>query len=377
MGVGARTTPDGGTMTGTARIALESGTRIRLDGCAKTFPDGTRALLDTNIDVAPGEIMALLGPSGCGKTTMLRIVAGLETADAGGRVRFGEDDVTTIPIEKRAVGMVFQSYALFPNMTVAGNVGYGLKVRGVPRGEAADRVRDVLALCQLTELTGRSVSALSGGQRQRVALARAVAPRPRVLLLDEPLSALDAALRDHLRSELAALLRRLNTTAIFVTHDQAEAMAIADRIAVMQTGKILQIDTPETLYHAPANSYVAEFVGGANRFDGRHSNPGDSAKLVLPGGELRLPRPLTNGHAVYVRPEAIAIADPDTAPMAGKVSGFIFQGTHYRLTIDGVTARPITVDHPGRTGPKIGDRVGLNIDPDAVLLLPDTDRTST
>lgn len=360
-------------MTGKAGSASRSGTRIRLDGCAKTFPDGTRALLDTTLDVAPGEIMALLGPSGCGKTTMLRIVAGLETADAGGRVRFGEDDVTAVPIEKRAVGMVFQSYALFPNMTVAGNVGYGLKVQGVPRHQAAQRVEEVLALCQLTALAGRSVSALSGGQRQRVALARAVAPRPRVLLLDEPLSALDAALRDHLRSELAALLRRLNTTAIFVTHDQAEAMAIAGRIAVMRSGRILQIDTPEALYHAPANSYVAEFVGGANRFDGAYSDPDDSAKLVLPGGELRLPRPLTNGHAVYVRPETIAIANPETAPMTGEVTGLIFQGTHYRLTVDGVTSRAVTVDHPGRTGPKIGDRVGLEINPETILVLPDSD----
>lgn len=352
-------------------MTQDSGTHIHLNDCAKTFADGTRALRPTSLEITPGEIMVLLGPSGCGKTTMLRIVAGLENADPGGRVLFDADDVTHVAIERREVGMVFQSYALFPNMTVRGNIGYGLKVRRVPRDQAASRIDDVLALCQLTEFADRPVSALSGGQRQRVALARAVAPRPRVLLLDEPLSALDAALRDHLRSELSALLRQLNTTAIFVTHDQSEAMAIADRIAVMRAGTVRQIDTPEALYRTPADSYVAEFVGGANRFDGRVVPGEGAAQLALTGGRLTLPRPLPDRHAVYARPEAIRVSDAADAPMVGRVSGVIFQGTHYRLTVDGITERPITVDHAGRQSPRIGEVIGLGIDPDAVMILPD------
>ncbi len=371
MGIGPDATSDGGTMNNDTAHG-RSGTHIHLDACAKTFPDGTRALIPTSLDIAPGEIMVLLGPSGCGKTTLLRIVAGLETTDTGGRVLFDRDNVTDVPIERREVGMVFQSYALFPNMTVRGNIGYGLKVRRIARDQVASRVDDVLTLCQLSDLADRPVSALSGGQRQRVALARAVAPRPRVLLLDEPLSALDAALRDHLRSELAALLRQFNTTAIFVTHDQSEAMAIADRIAVMRTGTICQIDTPEALYRTPADNYVAEFVGGANRFDGHPEGTDRSACLLLAGGILNLPRPMPAGHAVYARPEAIQITEAEGAPLAGRVCGVIFQGTHYRITVDGVTDRAITVDHAGGQSPRIGEMVGLAIDPEAVLILPDT-----
>ena len=344
-----------------------AGTRVRLEGCAKTFPDGTRALRPTTLDVAPGEILGLLGPSGCGKTTLLRIVAGLERADRGGVVRFGEEDVTRVPIERREVGLVFQSYALFPNMTVAGNVGYGLKVRRVPKPEAAARVGEVLRMCRLEELADRSVRALSGGQRQRVALARAVAPRPRVLLLDEPLSALDAALRERLRVELAALLRELRTTAIFVTHDQSEAMAIADRIAVMSAGRVLQADAPEALYRGPANAFVAAFVGGANRLEGF----ADGAILRLPGGALSLPAPVPPGHAVYARPESMRLVAPGEAPLAGRVAAVVFQGTHHRVTLTGLSADPVTVDHAGGPAPRPGETVGVTIAPEDVMILPD------
>ena len=345
---------------------VKTGTEIRLDNCAKTFGDGTRALLETDLTVAPGEIVALLGPSGCGKTTMLRIIAGLEAGDPGSRIHFDADDVTRIPIEKRSVGIVFQSYALFPNMSVAGNVGYGLKVQGM-RGAAIEaRVGEVLALCRLTELAGRSVSALSGGQRQRVALARAVAPRPRVLLLDEPLSALDAALRDQLRSELAALLRQLATTAVFVTHDQAEAMAVADRIAVMNRGRILQIDTPRALYTTPNQAFVAEFVGSANRLDGAVK----AKTLSLPGGTLTLPREPEPGEVAYVRGEAISLTPAGKAKLRGTVASVIFQGTHQRIDVSGVTGGLITLDHPGPDVPRIGATVGLKIDPGSIMILP-------
>ena len=225
-------------------VALGHGAAVRVEGCGKTFLDGTRALEPATLDIARGETLVLLGPSGCGKTTMLRIIAGLELPDVGGKVLFDGKDMTSVPIEKRNVGMVFQSYALFPNMSVAENIGYGLKIRGVSKNERASRVAELVALTNITGLEHRRIHQLSGGQRQRVALARAVAIRPGILLLDEPLTALDAALRDRLRGELNRLLRALGITAIYVTHDQSEAMELGDRIVVMRKGAIVQIGNP-------------------------------------------------------------------------------------------------------------------------------------
>ena len=239
---------------------------ISLRACGKTWAGGARGLLPIDMDITAGETLVLLGPSGCGKTTLLRLIAGLEMPDAGGQVLFDGKDVTRLPIERRNVGMVFQSYALFPNMDVTGNIGYGLRVRGTPKNEVQKRVAEMLEMMQLTEFRNRSIDALSGGQRQRVALARAIAPRPQVLLLDEPLSALDARLRDQLRQEIDTLLRALGITAIYVTHDQSEAMALGDRICVMEAGKIAQIGSGRDLYHHPANGFVADFIGDANRY---------------------------------------------------------------------------------------------------------------
>ena len=241
---------------------------ISLANCAKTFADGTRALEPLDLAIDAGETVVFLGPSGCGKTTTLRIIAGLEEPDAGGKVLFDGTDVTHLPIEQRNVGMVFQSYALFPNMTVAGNVGYGLKIRKVPEAEIRARVSEMLAMMQITRLADRRIDQLSGGQRQRVALARAIAVRPRALLLDEPLTALDAKLRDTLRLEIDSLLRSLGITAIYVTHDQAEAMALGDRIVVMEHGRVAQIGKPRDIYQRPATRFVAEFIGTMNRLSG-------------------------------------------------------------------------------------------------------------
>ncbi|HVE09204.1 MAG TPA: ABC transporter ATP-binding protein [Paraburkholderia sp.] len=240
---------------------------ITLSNCAKTFR-GTRVLEPLELAIGAGETLVLLGPSGCGKTTTLRIIAGLETPDAGGRVCFGDDDVTALPIERRAVGMVFQNYALFPNLSVRGNIGYGLKIRRVAADETRRRVDELLAMMRLTEHADKAVDQLSGGQRQRVALARAIAPRPRVLLLDEPLTALDARLRDALRGEMNALLRELGITTVYVTHDQAEAMELGDRIVVMSAGRIEQTGTPRDIYYRPANRAVAQFIGTVNRLAG-------------------------------------------------------------------------------------------------------------
>ena len=267
---------------------------ISLRACGKTWAGGARGLLPIDMDITAGETLVLLGPSGCGKTTLLRLIAGLEMPDAGGQVLFDGKDVTRLPIERRNVGMVFQSYALFPNMDVTGNIGYGLRVRGTPKNEVQKRVAEMLEMMQLTEFKHRSIDALSGGQRQRVALARAIAPRPQVLLLDEPLSALDARLRDQLRQEIDTLLRALGITAIYVTHDQSEAMALGDRICVMEAGKIAQIGSGRDLYHHPANGFVADFIGDANRYVTQ------TGEVILRPEELSL-RPNPNGAFMITR----------------------------------------------------------------------------
>jgi putative spermidine/putrescine transport system ATP-binding protein len=246
------------------------------------------------MDITAGETLVLLGPSGCGKTTLLRLIAGLEMPDSGGQVFFDGKDVTRLPIERRNVGMVFQSYALFPNMDVTGNIGYGLRVRGTQKNEVQKRVAEMLEMMQLTEFRHRRIDALSGGQRQRVALARAIAPRPQVLLLDEPLSALDARLRDQLRQEIDTLLRALGITAIYVTHDQSEAMALGDRICVMEAGRIAQIGSGRDLYHHPASTFVADFIGDANRYVTQ------TGEVILRPEELSL-RPNPNGAFMITR----------------------------------------------------------------------------
>ena len=336
---------------------------LRLTNTAKTYPDGTRALLPTELYVDQGEIVSLLGPSGCGKTTLLRIIAGLETPDAGSEIWFGSDNVTSLPVERRKVGMVFQFFALFPNMSVRGNIGYGLKMQKLPKSEIDARVTEVLDMCQLQEFSGRAVDALSGGQRQRVALARAIAPRPRLLLLDEPLSALDAALREELRDELAVLLREFDITAIFVTHDQDEAMAIADRVAVMSNGHVVQSGTPEDLYRNPKSAFVAGFVGNAMRLDGTC----EGTKLLLTGGTLTLPSD-GSGKDVFVRAEDVQIeAD---GPLTGRVETVTFVGTHYRIGISGITSGVLASTYAGQNAPRAGETVTAGIKPERLILLP-------
>jgi putative spermidine/putrescine transport system ATP-binding protein len=340
---------------------------VHVDGCGKTFVDGTRALLPATLDIARGETLVLLGPSGCGKTTMLRIIAGLEVPDEGGKVLFDGKDMTDVVIEKRNVGMVFQSYALFPNMSVTDNIGYGLKIRGVPRAERARRVAELVALTNITGLENRRIDQLSGGQRQRVALARAVAVRPGVLLLDEPLTALDAALRERLRSELNRLLRALGITAIYVTHDQSEAMELGDRIVVMSKGAIAQIGTPREIYFAPCNRFVAEFIGAANIIEA----PAENGYLVLPGGRQPIKSDVDFAAVVaMVRPESIRLVEAGNAPLTGTVDSVAFTGEKQRLVVSGALSKSLAVDAPNTVQVKPGDHVGLSIAPDAIRLLP-------
>jgi len=337
---------------------------IRVESCAKTFPDGTRALEPLSFAIAAGETVVVLGPSGCGKTTILRIVAGLESPDAGGRVFFDDEDVTALPIEKRGVGMVFQSYALFPNMTVAQNVGYGLRVRNVAREEREKRVAEMLALVDLERFGARRVDQLSGGQRQRVALARALAIRPRVLLLDEPLTALDAKLREQLRVEIDRLLRGLGITAVYVTHDQAEAMALGDRIVVMERGRIAQAGTPQEVYRHPASAFVADFIGTMNRLAGevvdRH--------LVVAAGRV----PLGNiaAREIMFRPEDVRLVAPGEHHLRATVVSSFFLGDHTRLVVDAGGAAPLVVETTERRTWPRGETVHLALAEGAILAVP-------
>jgi putative spermidine/putrescine transport system ATP-binding protein len=351
-------------------VAAKHGASVRIEACGKTFADGNRALEPATLDVACGETLVLLGPSGCGKTTMLRIIAGLELPDIGGKVVFDGKDVTSVPIERRNVGMVFQSYALFPNMTVAENIAYGLKIRGIGKVERNARVAELVTLTNITGLENRRIDQLSGGQRQRVALARAVAIRPRILLLDEPLTALDAALRDRLRAELNRLLRELGITTIYVTHDQAEAMELGDRIVVMRKGGIVQIGTPREIYFTPQSRFVAEFIGAANIVEA----PLDRGDLVLPGGRQPTGGDTSQSATIaMIRPESIAIADPKNAPVSGIVDSVAFIGDRQRLIVSEATNKPVTVDAPNTVTVGVGDKVGLLISPNAVRLLPAED----
>jgi putative spermidine/putrescine transport system ATP-binding protein len=346
-----------------------SGTALRLVNCAKTFVDGTRALEPFNLKVAAGETVVVLGPSGCGKTTLLRIIAGLESPDSEGKVYFGEDDVTDVPIEKRNVGMVFQSYALFPNMTVSENIAYGLKVRGIEAAPRHQRVAEMLDMMKIGDLRNRHIDQLSGGQKQRVALARAIAVRPKVLLLDEPLTALDAKLRDLLRVEIDSLLRSLGITAIYVTHDQSEAMALGDRIVVMNTAQVAQVGAPREIYFEPKTRFVAEFIGTINRLKGRLQDD----RLVFPGGSIPLPasfavRAGENGNVeLFFRPEHAALVEFGQGHLQSTVVASFFMGDRTRLIIEGSSDDYLTIETKGIQSFKKGQRVDVAIDPGALL----------
>ena len=311
---------------------------LELDRVSKRYR-GQAGVDGVSLLVKPGEMVCLLGPSGCGKTTTLRIVAGFERLDAG-CVRLGGKDVSHVAAERRDIGFMFQSYALFPHMTVAANVGFGLRMRRAPRGVRAAAVEEALALVRLEGLADRLPRQLSGGQQQRVALARAIAFRPRLLLLDEPLSNLDAGLRATLRDEIRRVQKETGVTALFVTHDQGEALAIADRIAVMRAGKLVQFDTPAAVYSRPGDRFVAGFIGQANLMPGVvQTVEGNAVTVRTANGEVLagIGQGLMNGAAVV----AVVKADRVKLDMAGRADGLaarieaaVFTGPtlHYTLT---------------------------------------------
>lgn len=307
------------TAAGTANLAATGHLLVR--GASKSYRDVT--VLDTlDLSIARGEIVSLLGPSGCGKTTLLRLIAGLTEA-GGGSIKLAGREITRVPAHRRNVGVVFQSYALFPHLSVAENIAFGLKARGVPRADIAPRVASSLQMVRMTELADRPVTALSGGQQQRVAVARALVVEPELLLLDEPFSALDRKLRETMQVELKSLLRQKAMTAIFVTHDQEEALALSNRIAVMNRGRIEQFADPVTLYERPATSFVMEFVGLSTRLAGRvGSTAAGEVEIATAYGPIRAPGGFTSGSRVIaaVRPELVMPAGDGVKPGANRIT---------------------------------------------------------
>lgn len=287
---------------------------IKIRNISKTYPDGTKALKNINMDIKESEIVVLLGASGCGKSTLLRTIGGLEKKTEG-EIYFYDDEISNVPVEQRDIGFVFQNYALFPTMTVEENIKFGIKLRKLPKKEMKDRLDYLLELFDLEELADKKPGQLSGGQQQRVAIARVLAIQPTVLLMDEPLTALDAKLKEHLRVELALMLRRLGITTIYVTHDQAEAMAIADRIAIMNKGVIEQIDTPEAIYSSPKTDFIAQFIGKINRIEGKLYMEADKKMVDL--GFDKIPYTGTmepevdSTISVFIRPEDLSISKDD------------------------------------------------------------------
>jgi putative spermidine/putrescine transport system ATP-binding protein len=352
------------TQDGAARTAVE----VRMEELSRHY-GAVVALDQLNLTLRPGELVVLLGPSGCGKTTTLRLLAGLEDADTG-QIFVGGKDITRLSAAKRDMGMVFQAYSLFPHMTVRQNVAFGLRLRKVGAAQRDKRALEMLDLVGLSTQADRYPNQISGGQQQRVALARALAIEPQVLLLDEPLSALDAKVRAQLRDEIRRIQLEVGITTLFVTHDQEEALAIADRVGVMREGRLEQLAPPTDVYSRPATAFVAEFVGLSNRLTGE-----------VKGGEVtvrgcRLPlveRDVPDGQVVaLVRPEAVTLASHASAEsglLVGTVIAVTFLGATSRVTVDlGDTTVLAQLPTSDASGLPAGSRVALTIRPDPVLV---------
>jgi iron(III) transport system ATP-binding protein len=358
---------------------------VQIDGVSKRFSHRVKgeiyAARDVHLDVAPGEFLTLLGPSGCGKTTTLRMIAGFEHPDAGS-IRLGGQDVTGLPANQRNIGFVFQNYALFPHLSVFDNVAYGLQVRGQAAHVIAKSVGDVLALVGLSGYEHQFSGQLSGGEQQRVALARAIVIRPRVLLFDEPLSNLDAKLRVQMRTEIRDLQRSLAITTIYVTHDQEEAMAVSDRIAVMSQGSVVQEGTAEDLYYRPASEFVATFVGRVNLVSGTViERSGDTVTVAALGTTVRAGTAhsaVTGGAAVklVIRPEVLELVDVGAGDFRADVISRTFLGekTEYLLRCGDVELQCVRHNAGADSAIQEGSPVGVRVAASAVTVLPEAAR---
>jgi len=364
--------------TPATRANGEESIAVELDGVTKRFGK-IAALDDVSLLVRRGELMTLLGPSGCGKTTLLNLVGGFLMPDSG-EIAIDGQRVTNVPAYRREIGIMFQNYALFPHMNVAANVGYGLRMRRVAKAEIARRVADALALIKLAGLEDRKPRQLSGGQQQRVALARALVIRPKVLLLDEPFSALDRNLRASMQVELKEIQRKLGVTTIFVTHDQSEALSLSDRIAVMAEGRIRQLGSPDEIYRRPVDRFVASFVGDVNVLRARLERiDGAIATVALGAARVKVPsrtlQGATTGSIVdlFVRPEELRPAERGTAVAAdGIVAAQSYQGGHVDLYVDAPEALSGRVllrvpRHEGMSLWRAGARIGIALAADEAI----------
>ncbi|WP_280552350.1 ABC transporter ATP-binding protein [Halomonas sp. 25-S5] len=348
--------------------ATREASSIEMKGLHKRFGRDTVALDGVDLTIEPGEFFTLLGPSGCGKTTLLRILAGLEEADDG-RLAIGGRDITEVPPHKRSVNTVFQSYALFPHLSVRENLAFGLKMRGMSPARREARVAKIAEFIQLGDLVDRRIDQLSGGQRQRIALARALVNEPDVLLLDEPLSALDAGLRSQLQVELLRVQKRLGMTFVFVTHDQQEAMVMSDRIAVLNGGVIQQVGPPRQVYEHPVNAFVARFMGHDNLYP---ITARDGDRLTTSLGELTAEE-AGQGELLLIRPETLDLLPGEVAGenhLPAVVSERLYRGSHaeYRLEI-GASTLQATLNNRGRHLPEVGDRVTVSVAPEDLVTL--------
>lgn len=333
---------------------------VTLEGVTKRYETET-AIEDINLAVEDEEILGVVGPSGCGKTTMLRTIAGFETPTSG-EIRFDEEDMTHVPPEQRNVGLVFQSYALFENMSVLANVAFGLKMQGISRRERRERAERLLEMLGIAELADRSPENLSGGQQQRVGLARALAIEPNILLLDEPMTGLDASLKERLRSELSGLLADLDVTALYVTHDQSEAMVMCDRIAVLNDGTVEQVGCPEEIYERPANKFVADFVGTSNLLEASVENGRlDFGFAALDSDGLR-----DGDGQVLVRP-----TDFETGAdvFTGVVRDRFYLGEQVRARVELPDGEVVTVTLDSDSEYRAGESISLGVDTDGIHML--------
>ena len=344
---------------------------IELKSITKIFNDNFAAVSDLNLEVKRGEFVTFLGPSGCGKTTTLRMIAGFEQPTEG-QILLNGKDISPLPPHLRPVNTVFQRYALFPHMNVYENIAFGLKQKKTPRDVIDKKVGEVLELVDLEGFEERSVSTLSGGQQQRIAIARALVNEPEILLLDEPLGALDLKMRKEMQLELKNMHRELGITFIYVTHDQEEALTMSDKIVVMNDGKIQQIGTPEDIYNEPKNAFVADFIGESNIFNGIMTG---HLKARFAGGVFDVVDDYPEGTRItgVVRPEDIIITSPSDGTVRGTVSDIVFKGMHYEITVE--SGRYEWVIQNIKT-PEIGASVGLKVDPDEIHIMLAEDHTN-
>lgn len=347
---------------------------ISISGLSKSY-GAVPVLDDVALDIGSGEFLTLLGPSGSGKTTLLMALAGFVTPEAGS-IRFGDQEVVATPPHRRGIGVVFQSYALFPFMSAARNIAYPLKVRGMSKAEIAERVERALAMVELRGLGDRMIAQLSGGQRQRVAVARAIVFEPRIILMDEPLSALDKKLREQMQLEIKALHRKLDATIVYVTHDQREALTLSDRIAIMKDGRIVQVDTPADLYERPRSRFVADFIGESTLLPVEIV----SGRASYCGAAIEAARGPANGgpHFLVIRPEKVSLLagppPPGTNCFAGRVTEVLFQGESLLLTVALAGETIVTVRRHGGQAhaiPEPGAAITLGLHRDDAVLVPE------